>query len=284
MALKRVYIEIINRCNLQCSFCPPSGRPARTMTADEFEQLAIALSGVTKYIYLHVKGEPLAHPQLQEILAIAHRQGLFVNLTTNGVLLPKQAELLLQSDAMRQTNLSVHGYTPQTHGELAQWMSALCDYAKKAAAKGRYTVFRFWTLPENRQPEGDDARAIHILEQEFPEAGSIAQQATGRAMTLAKGIFASFDEQFDWPHMDGPELGSEGICYGGRTMIGILADGTVVPCCLDGEGACSLGNAFTQPLSEILASPRYTALAKGFTNRHVVEPLCKRCGYRLKFN
>lgn len=284
MALKRIYIEITNRCNLNCSFCPPSTRPARSMTPEEFRRLAMAVGDYTKYIYLHVKGEPLAHPQLAEILDIADEQGLRVNLTTNALLLSQRAELLLQSNALRQTNLSVHGYNPATHGDLEQWLSMLCNYARQSSQKGRYTVFRFWTLPRSRQVQGDDARAIAILERAFPTAGSILERASGRSMELEKGIFASFDEQFDWPTMDSPVVGSRGICYGARTMIGVLADGTVVPCCLDSEGACPLGNAFTQPLKEILTSPRYLNMAGSFSNRHVAEPLCRRCSYRLKFN
>ena len=33
----RIYIEITNRCNLQCSFCPTDGRPARMLSVKEFE-------------------------------------------------------------------------------------------------------------------------------------------------------------------------------------------------------------------------------------------------------
>lgn len=283
MSLKRVYIEITNRCNLNCSFCPPSSRPARRMSPEEFERLAVAVKQHTRYIYLHVKGEPLTHPELAELLGIAQEQGLRVNLTTNALLLPQKTPLLLQSDAMRQTNLSVHGYHPHTHGPLEGWIAALCDYARQSAALGRYTVFRFWTLPENRLPQGSDALAIRLLEQAFPQAEGILAQASRRSMELAKGIFVSFDQQFDWPTLDRPILGTKGICYGARTMVGILADGTVVPCCLDSEAACPLGNAFTQPLGEILASPRYLHMAGSFANRQVVEPLCQRCGYRLKF-
>ncbi|MEG2074449.1 MAG: SPASM domain-containing protein [Angelakisella sp.] len=272
-----------NRCNLSCNFCPPSSRPPRRMSAEEFEHLAAAVSPFTRYIYLHVKGEPLTHPQLAEILAIAGQHRLLVNLTTNGVLLPQCSQLLLDSDAMRQTNFSVHGYTAKTHGDLNAWVTSLCDYARASSAKGRYTVFRFWTLPKSREVDGDTGEALDILEREFPLHGGIAEQAARRSVELAKGIFASFDEQFDWPSMDAPIAGEEGICYGARTMIGILADGTVVPCCLDSEGACPLGNALTEPLAEILASPRYLNMAGSFANRHVIEPLCQRCTYRLKF-
>lgn len=281
--LKRVYIEIMNRCNLRCSFCPPSSRPPRVMSAAEFDRLAADVSRHCGYIYLHVKGEPLLHPQLGEVLESADKNRLKVNITTNGVLLPQRAELLLQSPAVRQVNLSLHGYAHDTHGEPEDWLDALCSFAVMAAEQGIFTVFRFWTLDAARRPGGDAARMLALLERRFGLAESLAEQSDRRSITLAKSIFVSFEEQFEWPSPLNDNYGGRGCCYGSRTMLGILADGTVVPCCLDSEGVCSLGNALETPLDELLASERLLAMSRGFEQRRVVEPLCRRCGYRLRF-
>lgn len=281
--LKRIYIEITNRCNLRCSFCPVTARPPRTMTAGEFDELAADVAKHTKYIYLHLKGEPLIHPELAAILDSAKRHGLMVNLTTNGLLVPEKAQLLLESNALRQTNLSLHGYTPATHGDMENWLTALCRYARRSAGLGRFTVFRFWTLDRDRRVDCHASRMLELLESQFP-GSDLAGQRSRRSVTLEKGIFVSFEEQFRWPDISDEPLDGRGLCYGSRTMLGILADGTVVPCCLDGEGVCSLGNAFVSQLSDILASPRYLAMSSGFGNRQVTEPLCQRCEYRLRFD
>ena len=68
MRFSRCYLEITNRCNLACSFCPKTKRPARTLTAEEFRLLAGKLRAYTDYLYLHVMGEPLLHPALPELL------------------------------------------------------------------------------------------------------------------------------------------------------------------------------------------------------------------------
>ena len=107
---QKIYIEIINRCNLCCSFCPTSDRPSRMMSVDEFEKVAAQAAPFTDYICLHVKGEPLMHPWLGDILSIAHQNGLKVNLTTNAVLLPEKQQLLLGETAPRQISLSLHFY------------------------------------------------------------------------------------------------------------------------------------------------------------------------------
>ncbi len=82
----------------------------------------------------------------------------------------------------------------------------------------------------------------------------------------------------------GEDLGEQGFCMGLRDQIAVLSDGTVVPCCLDHEGDIALGNLFTSPLSEILASQRARALYDGFSRRLATEPLCRRCAYRVRFD
>ena len=64
----------------------------------------------------------------------------------------------------------------------------------------------------------------------------------------------------------------------------MLCDGTVVPCCLDGEGRIPLGNLFEQELADILVSQRAEAMRRGFAARQPGEELCRRCGYAVRFN
>ena len=85
--LKKAYLEITNECNLGCSFCHGTKRPVRYMTVDEFTHAATELRRVSEYIYFHLMGEPLLHPDLEEFFSIARTLGLKVMITTNGTLL-----------------------------------------------------------------------------------------------------------------------------------------------------------------------------------------------------
>ena len=64
----------------------------------------------------------------------------------------------------------------------------------------------------------------------------------------------------------------------------MLCDGTVVPCCLDGEGRMALGNLLTQQLPDILNTPRAQTIREGFSRRRPAEDLCRRCGYAQRFS
>ena len=284
MSLKRIYVEITNKCNLSCSFCQKSKRLPRSMTIEQFEIIAKQIKPYCDYVYLHVKGEPITHQNLREILEICTQNALKVNLTTNGTLLAQKKDILLQAPSMRQVNLSVHGYQPATHGPLETWLEVLTDFAEQFALNGGFVVFRFWLLGETRRPHGNDLAALEYLQKRYHPMEDLRNDCSKRSITLKKGIFISFDQEFAWPNIENPIVSENGTCHGARSMIGILADGTVVPCCLDGEGACCLGNIFDTPLDEILSSKYYKEICTGFNNRLVVADLCKRCSYRLRFN
>ena len=107
MPFSRVYLEITNCCNLACSFCPGTTRRAAFLTVAQFTHLAGALRGQTRFLYFHVMGEPLLHPELPELLDIAGRMGFRVVLTTNGTLLPKRQRELLAAPALHKVSVDL---------------------------------------------------------------------------------------------------------------------------------------------------------------------------------
>lgn len=280
---RQAYLEITNVCNLRCPFCPPSGREPGFLSREDFLRALDQLRPYTEYLYFHVKGEPLLHPLLPEFLALAGERGFLVTLTTNGVLLSKLAPALLAAPALRQLNLSLHSYQPGSHGDAPAYLAAAADYARRAAAVGKHTIFRVWTLDHDRRAGGTSRELLALLSREFPDRGDLAGHRRRRSVALAPHIFLSFEEQFRWPSLAAPVVPGPGTCYGTRRMIGVLLDGTVVPCCLDGEGECPLGNLFSQDLEEILSSPAFLEMAQGFREHRVTRELCRRCGYRTRF-
>jgi sulfatase maturation enzyme AslB (radical SAM superfamily) len=100
---------------------------------------------------------------------------------------------------------------------------------------------------------------------------------------IGHNIYLENGEKFDWPELSADDGGEEVFCYGLRDQIGVLCDGTVVPCCLDHNGDIPLGNLHIQSLAEILEAPRTSAIIQGFSCRKAVEPLCRRCGFARRF-
>ena len=277
--LKRAYIEITNICNLQCSFCPGTGREKRMMTAEEFAAAAKKLSAHVKYVYLHVMGEPLLHPQLGQCLAIAGELGLKVCLTTNGTLLRSRGEQLLSVPTVHKVSISLHSMEGNGVQELENYLAECMDFAEKAAEKGVICALRLWNIG------GEDARNGEILDflaRRLGEDPLAHPQSRNGSWKLREKLYLEQAERFDWPDMNAPRQDTR-FCLGLREQVAVLCDGTVVPCCLDHEGDIPLGNLFEQELDEILASERAKAIYDGFSRGKPSEELCRRCGYASRF-
>ena len=263
----RVYVEITNACNLQCSFCHGHHRTRRFMTEEEFSGILSQLQGKTKYLYYHLMGEPFLHPQLKRFLTLAKENGFFSNLTTNGTLLSKVGEDILQA-GVHKVNISLHS---QEVGDPLGYLRDVADFVEAAQKAGTIVSLRLWT--------GMNDTMLEYLQELLPGPW----EENTRGYRIREKVFLEFGEKFDWPDREA-EMGSDRIaCYGMRDHFGILCDGTVVPCCLDSEGVIALGNVFTEELTDILASSRAVAICKGFQNRKATEELCRRCGYARRF-
>ena len=106
--LKKIYIEITNVCNLKCKFCPETNRKKEFMSLENFEKIIQKIHKHTNLVCLHVKGEPLLHNNLADILKVLEKYNLKTNITTNGTLIKENLEILRNSKAVRQINFSIH--------------------------------------------------------------------------------------------------------------------------------------------------------------------------------
>ncbi|MFJ7972874.1 radical SAM/SPASM domain-containing protein [Psychrobacillus sp. NPDC096426] len=285
---KKMYIEITSVCNLACSFCPPTARKANILKVDKFNEILDQIKPHTKYIYLHVKGEPLLHPRVDQLLDAAHAKGFKVNITTNGTLLKKNRHKLLGKPALRQMNFSLHsfdGHEGSTDRE--GYLAEILSFAKEAAAQGVLISFRLWNLDPvhaTSEQKRKNQETLDILEKEFNLDYKIEEKVVpGSGVKIADRIYINQDHEFQWPSLLAPEDDGKGFCHALRSQAAILVDGTVVPCCLDGEGVIDLGNINDKPFSEIIEGERANNLYDGFSRREAVEEMCRKCGYRKRF-
>ncbi len=277
--LNKAYLEITNVCNLSCTFCHRTSRAPRTMTADEFDLLTNKLIGKIKYLYFHLMGEPTIHPNLPKFIQTAKSKGFLPIITTNGTLLGQNGGNLLTSPP-HKISISLHAPSANIAFSDAIYLENCISFAKKAAQKGCYIAFRLWNLGSENEKENEPI--LQKLHQEFPQEWTDTRNS--HTKKLSDKIYLEFAECFDWPDINAQEYESKGaFCYGLRDQIGILCDGTVVPCCLDADGIISLGNLFDSELDDILSSDRAKNIYNGFSNRLAVEELCKKCGYAQRF-
>ena len=281
MRFKKVYLEITNVCNRSCAFCPKTRRAPRFLAEDDFVRLLEKLRPWTDYLYFHLMGEPLLHPQLERFLTLAGERGFRVILTTNGTLLAHTEQVLLQAPALHKVNLSLHSFEANAGKDLECYVNTCADFAGKAAAQGILVNLRLWNGDSAARTgwNAENARILDLLAIRFPRPW--AQSRTGER--LAERVYLDRAEIFDWPDPEAAGENARHGCYGLRDQLGVLCDGTVVPCCLDHDGELALGNLLTEELEEILNRPRAQAILAGFRRGEAVEMLCKRCGYAGRF-
>ena len=271
----RVYVEITNICNMNCSFCHGHSRKARRMTEEEYARVLQQLQGKTQYIYHHLMGEPLTHPLLPKFIQMACQAGFRPMLTTNGTLLDRCGDDLL-IPGLHKVNISLHSFEGDRQEDHEGYIRKIVAFAEKAAPRGIKISLRLWN---NGFDEGRNDKVLEVLRGYFPDPWT----ENTRGYRIRDGLFIEWGDRFAWPDQNAPDHGDWLSCRGLQDHFGILSDGTVVPCCLDSDGIINLGNVFQEELADILASPRARAIPEGFRRRKAVEDLCRRCGFAQKF-
>lgn len=260
---KKIYIEITNICNLSCPFCIPDNRTKEYMSIKNFKSVVEQIKTYTDYIYLHVKGEPLLHPQINECIQIAQENGLWVNITTNGTQIEK-----LTNKKIRQLN-----YSLQSSEDIQQIQQTIQKIRKFIEGTNIYVSLRLWSHKAKENKE-----ILNMLQKEFDTNVMIQNK-----QIMAQNIFVSMEEEFIWPDLQNQEQGKKGYCHGLKDHIAILVDGTVVPCCLDHKGNMALGNIFKEKFATILQKEKTKEIIEGFKKREAIEELCQKCGFKNKF-
>ena len=272
----RVYVEITNICNMACSFCHGHSRTPHRMSEQEFSRVLDALDGQTKFVYYHLMGEPLTHPDLPKFLRMAKERDFCSVITTNGTLLYKRKDEIIAA-APHKVSISVHSFEDGGEQAFLSYLTNIANFADAASQAGIIVVFRLWNKGFD---DGRNERIEAFLRNRF---AACEWTRNTRGIRIRDKLHLEWGDRFIWPDKDAPMQGDEVFCYGLGDHFGILADGSVVPCCMDSDGIITLGNVFRQPLDEILASPRARAMTEGFAKRQATEDLCRRCAYAQRF-
>ena len=273
----RAYVEITNVCNRSCSFCHGTKRAPAFMSEERFLKVLDSLAGVVQFVYFHLMGEPLLHPQLARFVSLASSLGFKPCITTNGTLLPRVGKSLIDSGLYR-INISVHSLEDESEQEMLDYLSGCMDFADESSKSGILTVLRLWNRGVDR---GLNRSVTDMLHEKFTEPWHTAANTDGAR--LRHKLHLEYGDRFAWPDAAAENLGDHAFCYGLKDHFGVLVDGTVVPCCLDADGVIALGNIFEKSLAEILCSDRAGSIKEGFREKRCVEELCRRCGYSRRF-
>ena len=122
MHLAKVYIEVTSRCNLNCRTCIRNtwNELQGDMSAETFERVLDGLKGlpVPVDVFFGGFGEPLAHPEILEMVKQAKQVARSVELITNGILLDERRARALIDLGLDTLWVSIDGASPECYADV----------------------------------------------------------------------------------------------------------------------------------------------------------------------
>lgn len=268
--MKRIYLEISNKCNLNCPFCAyPKGNDF--MDLNNINNYLDQIKPYCNYVYLHILGEPLLHPDIEKILQLLDEKDMQLQLVTNGVLLNRHFDLI-KHKCLRKLSVSVHSVNGlHISPDYFITIDKLISSDTKAIID-----LRFYDEENLSQDLKDYLNRLKSIY-------GFKQTSRKDSYKLKENVYVSFAELFEWPDMKHEIISEEGSCHGGIDMLAINVKGEVTLCCLDPLAYNSLGNLKETAFKDIIESAEYKKICTDLKNHKINKELCKRCSYRLRF-
>lgn len=247
------------------------------MSFENYSQILSNIKPFTKYIYLHVLGEPMLHPDFMRFFKSALQEGFKVNLSTNASFLSKYREFLLENPA-NQINFSLHD--AEENVPVHRWEDHLMEIFKFSieTAPTTYVSLRLWNRQSELSSEFNQS-TLALLNSFYKTSFTDEIFASSGKYQLSRHVFLNVSSRFEWPDGESVKTGKALPCYALRDQIAILTDGTVVPCCIDADANLALGNIHQEELQDILVKDRTKTIKSGLSQGIFTEDFCKTCGF-----
>ncbi|MBI4457062.1 MAG: SPASM domain-containing protein [Acidobacteria bacterium] len=270
----QIYVELTNACNARCTICatPQMQRPRSVMPLDLFRRVIdqCAAHNAKKILpFLH--GESFLVPRVLDYFSYIREKSPLshLNVTTNGSRLTQEiTERILLDDLLDSLIVSMDGGNKETfekirlgldYDQVRANVRHLIQRRDELGKNKPHVTIAMVTTPENRHTQSE-------LKEAWKEADHVR--------------FSMF---FNWAGQVPKETNfahKQNFCERLFHYMTILADGRVVLCCFDSEGAHTVGNAKSTPLVEIWHSPEFARLRRRMFERQFhTLPLCAKCDF-----
>ncbi len=269
------WFDIVRVCNLKCIMCPQSKglKPLREkMSVDVFQSVIDDICENRPLVKLYLSGEPLLHEGLFEMIEYAGAKGCRTMIHTNATALTRETAERILSSSLTFLCFSFDGCSETVYERLrppARFEHVRSNIERYLALRrerggaGPRTAIEIIRMDETADKLGD-----FVSEWRGTEVDDVhvAEYTTWHGLVEDRRI-----EKRSGP----PEYKP---CAAPFSHGCILADGTVVPCCLDVNGRMPLGNVTTSRFREIWAGSEYRQLRlEMLTGTFGPNCICDRC-------
>lgn len=259
-----VSIEPANFCQLRCPECPvgqraslsdtpdspKEKRPRQLLSMDAFRTILTQIQSTAHTVQFYFQGEPLLNPALPDMIALAHRVGMYTIVSTNAQALTEDMAERLVASGLSRIIVSIDGFTPESYaayrvgGHLPLALAGL-RYLREAKRRHRSHICI-------------ELQVLRLSSNESEWAWIRRHYRTLGASCLTFKTAQLYGYEHGHPLMPSSprysryRLGKDGLyhlhrprrrsCYRLWSGCVITADGTVLPCCYDKSSSHPFGN------------------------------------------
>lgn len=272
-----VYIDITNGCNLRCIMCPQSKglkREKMTMGLNDFAKIIDQISISRPRVFLHLSGEPLLNKNLYEIIKYATDKGCSVGMHSNATLLSEEMSIQILKSPLNNICFSFDGCSKEIYERLRIGANfekvklQIETFLKLKLAMGAKKPYTYVEIIRMRETQGHIPDFIRYWRHRGVDRVKVRECVTWLGLT-------------DDHRVKIPRNFGHFSCTEIFNKCSILADGTIVPCCMDVEGRLPLGNILETNFDEIWNGELYNRLRTHHINNTVPENIiCYGCHLR----
>jgi MoaA/NifB/PqqE/SkfB family radical SAM enzyme len=235
-----VHIIPMRRCNLDCGYCNEYDNVSKPVPLEEMKKRLDILADMGTSIITISGGEPLMHPELEEIISHIRKRGMIAGMITNGFLLSKDRIATLNEAGLEHLQISIDNLEPD---EVSKKSLKTLDIRLEWLAE--YSVFQVninSVLGSGVKDPEDALKIAHrAVELGFTSTVGIIHDGNGQLkplgpreleifeeiMTLGKKSFSRFN---DFQHSVARGKEHDWRCRSGARYLYICEDGLVHWC------------------------------------------------------
>lgn len=301
-----VDIEPTIFCNLNCKFCHSKDlvREKKNMNLDEFKRILDNFP-LTLKVNIQGMGEPLLNKDIVAMIKYAKRQGKFVTVTTNGMLLDKEMAVRLIASGLDRLLVSLDSADKEAYeavrigASFSKVVENISNFVKERGEKRSPEVI-IWMLGLKETIIGlpqmvalaDQLRVDGLVlqnritgwgkeewfkkskELEIDPEGEQIKEVFKRAEKEARENKVNFSINNRYTIFKKDKKEKCNWPWGGAY---IASDGSVVPCCLIADPkVCRLGNVLQEEFQSIWNNQNYRVLRRAI-RKNKAPVYCQKC-------
>lgn len=231
----------IRRCNLSCAYCNEYDTYSKPVPLDVMFRRVDRLAALGTTIITISGGEPLLHPELEEVIRRVRRRGMIAGMITNGYLLTRQRIESLSEAGLEHLQISIDNVMPD---EVSKKSLKVLD--QKLQLLAQYAIFQVninsvlgspVRNPEDALEVARRALALgftstvgilHDHEGQLQPLGERQQQIFTEIMGLGKRSYSRFNKYFQKDIARG--VPHEWRCRAGSRYLYVCEEGLVHYC------------------------------------------------------